>query len=168
MKPALLIIDLQKAWYRGDAADSMDAAARYANAALAAFRERDLPVAWVRHVDEEDGAVPGAPGFEFIDALERPAPGEPLVDKRYGNAFNKTGLGAYLAGEGVDTVVLAGFCAEYCVLSTCRGAEDLDLHPLLLRGALASRSDERIRFVEAVNETLSFGALERLLEATRP
>lgn len=42
MKPALIIIDLQKAWHSGDAAASMDAAARYANAALAAFRDKGL------------------------------------------------------------------------------------------------------------------------------
>jgi len=57
-----------------------------------------------------------------------------------------------------------GFCAEYCVLATYRGAEDLDLTPVLLRGALASGSLENIAFVESVSDVISYGALKRVLE----
>ena len=65
---------------------------------------------------------------------------------------------------GVDTVIITGFCAEYCVLATYRGAEDLDLTPVLLRGALASGSLENIAFVESVSDVISYGALKRVLE----
>ncbi|MBU0928292.1 MAG: isochorismatase family protein [Spirochaetes bacterium] len=165
MKMALMVIDLQKAYYAGTSRPSMDAASEYVNAALAAFRKKSLPVVWVQHVDEDDGSVPGSVGFELIDALE-PLEGEHRIQKRYGNAFNKTDCGAYLASLGVDTVVMAGYCAEYCVLSTCRGAKDLDLTPILLRGSLASGNPERIPFVEAVNDVVSYGALLKMLEAS--
>jgi nicotinamidase-related amidase len=36
-------------------------------------------------------------------------------------------LAAALQPLGVDTLIFTGFCAEYCVLATYRGAEDLDL-----------------------------------------
>ena len=65
------------------------------------------------------------------------------IHKTYGNAFNKTPLTDELRQFGVDTVIITGFCAEYCVLSTCRGAEDQDLTPILLRGSLASSVPSR-------------------------
>jgi hypothetical protein len=46
------------------------------------------------------------------------------------------------------------------VLSTCRGAEDVDFNPILLRGSLASGDSENIRFVEKINQIISLGALE--------
>ncbi len=163
MKPALMVIDMQKAWYKGASRASMDAACSYVNAAVAAFRARGLPVVWVQHIDEDDEAVPGAPGFDLIDAL-KPLEGEPRIEKRYGNAFTKTGCRDLLAGLGVDAVVLTGYCAEYCVLSTCRGAADLDLTAILLRGALASGVEKHIRFVERVNDVVSLGALMAIIK----
>ena len=76
------------------------------------------------------------------------------IHKTYGNAFNKTPLHAELQRLGVDTVIITGFCAEYCVLATYRGAEDLDLTPVFLRGALASGSLENITFVESVSDVI--------------
>jgi len=58
---------------------------------------------------------------------------------------------------------VTGFCAEYCVLSTYRGAKDLDLTPIILRDSLASDNAEHIRFVEEISETISLGALKTLL-----
>ncbi len=63
----------------------------------------------------------------------------------------------------IDTVIVTGFCAEFCVLSTYRGAEDFDFKAIMLKGALASDNAEHIRFVEEISETVSFGALKTLL-----
>jgi nicotinamidase-related amidase len=164
MKMALLVIDLQKAYYHGADAASMDSAAEYINAILPLFRGRGLPIAWIQHIDEGDGAIEGQSGFDFIDALA-PLSGEARISKRYGNAFNKTGLADLLAEERVDTVVVTGYCAEYCVLSTCRGAKDLDLAPVILRGAIASGNAENLAFVERVNDLVSYRFLAKLLKA---
>ena len=63
----------------------------------------------------------------------------------------------------MDTVIITGFCAEYCVLSTYRGADDLDLAPIILRGALASATVENIKFVESISEIISYEALKKVL-----
>jgi hypothetical protein len=49
------------------------------------------------------------------------------------------------------------------VLSTYRGALDHDFTPIILKGSLASGNPERIRFVEEISETISYGALKTLL-----
>jgi nicotinamidase-related amidase len=64
---------------------------------------------------------------------------------------------------GADTVIITGFCAEYCVLSTYRGAEDCDLTPIIFRGSLASMTPGNIKFVESIGDVISYGALKKSL-----
>jgi len=161
MNMALLVIDLQKAYCKGPDAASMDEACEYIEAILPAFRAKGLPVIWIQHDDEE--SPKGSPGFDFIDRL-KPLADEARIVKQYGNAFNKTGLAALLTEAGVDTVVLVGYCAEHCVLSTYRGALDMDLTPVLLRGAVASGSPDNLAFVERICGVVSYGFLKKALE----
>ena len=165
MKPVLLVVDVQKAFFELDpaTAQSLDSAIEYINAAIALFRQRGLQVICVQHLDKEENLLPGEDGFDLPDKLSI-LPSDLHVHKTYGNSFNKTPLEEELRKLGVDTVIITGFCAEYCVLSTCRGAEDLDLTPILLRGALASSIPENIRFVESINNVISYGALKKVLE----
>jgi nicotinamidase-related amidase len=165
MKLALLVIDVQKAFLEIDptTTQSLHGAIEYINAAIALFRKKAWPVVAVQHVDEEEKIVPGEKGYELPEELAI-LPSDLHIAKTYGNAFNKTPLEAELRALGVDGVIVTGFCAEYCVLSTCRGAEDLDLKPIILRGSLASGKPERIQFVENINNVISYGALVNFLE----
>jgi len=167
MNLALMIIDMQKAYYAGPTIAQMDAAAEYINWLIPKFEEKGLPVIWVYNVDEEDGAVPGKDVFEFIDLL-KPAEAHIKIHKRYGNSFNKTDLDAVLKSLGVDTIVLTGFCAEFCVLSTYRGAKDLDYFPVILKSGIASTKEESKQFVENISEAVTAGMLARMLGEVRP
>lgn len=163
MKPALLVIDVQKQFFGPATTQSLENAIEYINAAIALFREKQLPVISVQHVDAEENLVPGAEGFDLPDSLAI-LESDLHIHKTYGNSFNKTPLLERLRDLGVDTVILTGFCAEYCVLSAYRGALDVDLTPVILRGALASPVPENIRFVENVSDVISYGVLRKLLE----
>ena len=165
MKPALLVIDVQKEFYKSNAqtAQSLKDAVEYINAAIALFRAKNLPIFCIQHMNEKEKLVPGEDGFELPEALNI-LPSDVRIHKTYGNAFTKTSLQQKLHELDVDTVIISGYCAEYCVLSTCRGAVDLDLTPILLRGSLASDSAENIKFVESINDMISYGALKKVLE----
>ncbi len=163
MKFALMIIDLQKAFYNGESQESMDSACEYINAVLPLFRKKEFPIIWVQHMDKEDGVIPGTEGFEFIDCL-KPEKGEHRIYKEYGSSFNKTKCIEILHENDVDTVLITGYCAEYCVLSTYRGAQDHDLTPVLLRNAIASGTEKNIRFVEDISDIISYGMLKKILE----
>jgi nicotinamidase-related amidase len=162
MKMVLLVIDLQKAYYNGPDAASMDSACEYINAVLPAFRAKGLPIVWVQHDDEE--SPKGEPGFELIDQL-KPLPGEARIAKTYGNSFNKTNLKALLDAAGVDTVLITGYCAEHCVLATYCGAKDLDLTPVMLRGAIASGDAANLAFIEKISNLVTYGVLLKILES---
>jgi len=165
MKPALLVIDVQKEFLKfGETTEqSLHDAIEYINEAIALFREKDLPVICVQHIEEEDNLLPGEEGFDLPEELDI-SPSDLHIHKTYGNSFNKTPLEERLRELGVDTVIVSGFCAEYCVLSTYRGALDRDLSPIVLRGSLASNDLENIRFVESISEIISLGALKKVLE----
>jgi nicotinamidase-related amidase len=163
MKPALLVIDLQRAYYKDVAARTMDRACLAINRAIRLFRERGLPLLWIQHLDEYDGALPGKEGFEFIEALE-PAASETRIVKTYNNSFNQTGLAGILAGLGVDTVVVSGYCAEYCIIASYWGARNHDLDSLLLRGGVASDVEDNIRAIEQVTAGRSYEELEAALK----
>lgn len=162
MKLALMIIDMQKEFYAGETLSQMDKAAEYINYVLPKFEEKNLPVIWVQDLDESEGVVPGTDGFEFIDSLT-PKDGSVRIHKRYGNSFNKTDCDKILKDNGVDTVVMTGFCAEFCVLSTYRGATDLDYFPVILKNGIASTKESHREFVENISETITAGTLMKLL-----
>ena len=164
MKPALLVIDIQKQFYSFDPETqrSLKEAERYINAAIALFHEKGLPVITIQHINERDDLVPGTEGFDLPDTLDI-LEGDTRVHKTYSDAFEKTDLKSKLDEMAVDTLILTGFCAEYCVLSTCRRAKSLDYTPIILRDALASPVAEHIKMVENINEVISLGALAKLL-----
>lgn len=163
MKPALLVIDVQKAFFEDEtAARSLNRVIETINPAIDLFRRKKLPVICIQHMDPEDNLVPGQPGFDLPESLNI-LPEDLRFHKTYGNAFNKTSLTAHIKDLDVDTLIITGFCAEFCVLSTCRGAEDVDLVPIVLLDSLASGTEEHIHFVEHIQETVSLGALSRLL-----
>jgi len=164
MKPALLVIDVQKQFFKfgQTTAQSLDDAIEYINAAIELFREKELPIICIQHVDEGNGLVPGKEDFELPESLNV-VPSDLHIHKTYGNSFNKTPLQQKLRELDIDTVIVTGFCAEYCVLSTYRGAQDLDFTPIILRGSLASSVPENIKFVESISDIISYGSLKKIL-----
>jgi nicotinamidase-related amidase len=164
MKPALLIIDIQNEFFHLNQAcsDSLKSAIECINAAVDLFRKKNLPIVVIQHKSEGQGLVPGKSGFDVPESV-KVGPQDLRVVKTYGNSFTKTELAEKLRELGVDTVIVTGFCAEFCVLSTYRGAQDFDFTSIILKGSLASDNAEHIRFVEEISETISYGALKALL-----
>lgn len=165
MKPALLIIDVQNRMFEISeaTAESLDKAIESINETIALFREKDYPIFCIQHLHPENDLKPGVPGFDVPEKVAL-MPTDERIHKRYENSFNKTPLMEKLEELGVDTVIVSGFAAEHCVLSTYRGAEDRDLKPILLRGGMASVSQSNIQFVESLGDVISFGALKHTLQ----
>ncbi len=162
MKPALLIIDVQKAFFGPNTAPSLNAAIQQINTAVALFREQQLPVICIQQMEPAEQLMPGETSFDVPDDLDV-LPSDQHIHKRYENSFNKTPLMEKLRELDVDTVIVTGFSAEYCVLGTYRGAKDLDLKPFILRGAIASGTPENVGFVESISHVMPLEELRNAL-----
>ena len=87
---------------------------------ITACRQHKVPVIYIRHgEDDPEGLMVGTPGWE-IDAAVVPAPGDPVVDKRYSSAFRQTNLQARLDAMGAKNLILCGMQTEYCKLKKQR------------------------------------------------
>jgi nicotinamidase-related amidase len=165
VKPALLVIDMQERFVAEASAamkQSWEDAIASINQVIRLFRQKGFPVIGVEHTDKDDGLVPGSAGFD-LDRRIALLPEDARVRKAFGSAFAKTELAAILREGGVDTVVVSGFCAEWCVLATARGAEPEGVKAMILADGIASGHPARIPFILEINESISSGALETLL-----
>ncbi len=164
MKPALLIIDIQNKFFARNAVttDSLNNAIEYISTAIELFRERNLPIIAIQHQNKEAGLVPGSRDFDLPESVKL-RDSDIKILKTYGDAFNKTNLATQLHSLDIDTVIISGFCAEFCVNATGIGAENNDIVPIVLKGALASGHPERIALIEEINDIISIGALKAAL-----
>lgn len=116
-RTALLIIDVQKGVVAQ--AHERDAVVANIGAVLERARAAGVPVVWIQHEDEQ--LVNGSEAWEYVDDLVRDA-AEPLVPKRYADAFEDTDLEAQLAERGVGRVVVVGAQTDECIRGTLHGA----------------------------------------------
>lgn len=143
MKTALLIIDIQKDYFRGgkhELVGPLDAA-RKAYELLQCFREHDQPHVHIQHVSLKPDAtffIAGDSGTDIHDSVAH-FEGEPLVQKHYPNAFRETNLLELLKGWGIERVVVTGMMTHMCVDATARAAADLGFDVIVAGDACATR-----------------------------
>jgi nicotinamidase-related amidase len=83
----------------------------------------------------------GTKGSEVMDELKL-EPSDIFLPKRRFSAFFKTDLDQTLRVFGVDTIVVTGVTAEYCVLTTVIDGVCHDFYAILLEDCTASRNKE--------------------------
>lgn len=164
MRPALLVIDVQKQFFNPNTNDSLHNAIEHINAAIAFFREKDFPIIAIQNINTADNLIPGTEGFDLPESLDI-QPSDINIHKTYTNSFNKTSLEEQLRDLSVDTVIVSGYSAAYCVLSGYRGAQDVDLNAMVLLNAIASPVADYITFVEDITETISLDGLKEMVAA---
>jgi nicotinamidase-related amidase len=163
MKLALFVIDMQNVSYYGPSKESMDKASGCINAAVEVFRENNLPIVWIQNENKKNGSIRGTKNFEIIENL-KPNKNEKIIVIEYKNSFNKTELLNYVNENSIDTIIITGYSAAYCVLSTYRAAEDYDLRPIILKNAIAANVDANIQLVENTNDIMTINVLKYLIE----
>ncbi len=114
---ALLVIDMQNGVVNG--AYRRDEVVARIGALVEGARAAGTPVIWVQHSSLD--LAEGDEGWRLVLELT-PGDGEPIVHKRYGDAFEATDLEQLLAERRVGCLVVAGAETDACIRSTIHGA----------------------------------------------
>jgi nicotinamidase-related amidase len=114
---ALLVVDVQNNVVAN--AYQRDEVIANINALVDRARAEDVPVIWVQH--SSDDLPEGSEAWEYVPELKR-LDSEPVVHKRYGDAFEDTTLEKELAGAGAGRLVVTGAQTDACIRATLHGA----------------------------------------------
>ena len=160
MNTALVILDAQNDFFAAGNPNlpAFEAAAEVINAAIARFRTAGGGPIFVQHTSERKPA--GSQRWAINDRFDcRPI--DVRFNKTTENAFWNTGLDALLRSQRVGRVLIAGFIAERCVLSTLRGAKERGYQAVLLEGGIAGYDDRYTQFTLEISPRLSLEALRQ-------
>lgn len=161
-KPALLVIDMQKAFLPYMDEKEVQAGTTMINATIDLFRKAGLPVIRVYHTDPERGPKPGSDGFAFA-ADVHVKDTDPQVIKNYPSGFKKTELGQVLEDLGCDTVFLCGLSSVGCVLATYFEAQGLEYTTFMVKDALISHRSDLTQSVEDITDAVGYEAIAYML-----
>ena len=149
-RTALVVVDLQKGTIGSHpmAHPAENVIGRAAELA-AAFRQRGLPVVFVRHAGNPAGRTKYGQGggdwppefTELVPGLGA-EPGDLRVTKHSWSAFATSGLDATLRALGVTQVVIAGVATSFGVESTARDAYDRGYHVTIAADATTDPTPE--------------------------
>ena len=160
MKPALLVIDPQNDFFVGDNPNLAEfrATIPVINAAIALFRTNDWPIVFMQHTspDKPVGSYAWAISRLFDCQL-----GDTQLSKTYYNSFWNTKLDEILQADEIDFVVVCGYVAEYCVLSTLRGALERGFRSAILEQSIASLNDQYTQFIWDISPHITFDDLHK-------
>lgn len=155
MKRALIVIDVQESFRAPEfwADLGNQKIAEPVNRLVHLAREAGDLVVWVLHnapgtgtsFDPESGQV------RLLDEVERPLPGEPVLNKTVHNAFTTTNLQHLLTRAGVGELWLCGIRTEQCVETTTRFASDLGYRAVFVTDATTTNPIGDLS-VEAITE----------------
>jgi len=146
-KTALIVIDLQKGIVSLPCAHPVGDVIQRAGALADAFRGRALPVVLVNVAGAPSGRTEQAPRVrefpagwtDLVPELKQQRE-DHIVTKRTVDAFVNTDLEAWLKGEGVTQVVIAGVSTSMGVEATARHARDLGFNVTLAVDAMTDMS----------------------------
>jgi len=151
---ALLVIDVQQGLFRKSTPiyraqallDTLEGLIRRA-------REGGGPVVFIQHAS--DKVLPfGSEEWQLHPRLV-PEPGDLLIHKQHGNAFEDTPLQAELEARGIRRVVVSGLVTHGCVRATCQGALALGYEVVLIADGHSSYSKDAARLLEEWNRKLA-------------
>lgn len=126
---ALIVIDPQVEYFTGLLPiqyPPRDESIQRIRRAIETAERAGLPVVMVQHTSGDDAPVfnPAAAEFELHAALQaRDGGAWKRVVKSFSSIFPETGMDAWLAENEVDTITLAGYMTNNCVLATAADAE---------------------------------------------
>jgi nicotinamidase-related amidase len=114
---ALLVLDAQNGVMAG--AHNRDGVIANIAFLVEKARAENVPLVWVQH--STDDMPKGSDGWHYVPELSQ-GESEPVIHKRYPDAFENTDLEAVLAERTVGRLIVTGAQTDECIRSTLHGA----------------------------------------------
>lgn len=139
MKSGLILIDIQNDYFKDGKTElnHPTETAKCAKTILDFFRENNLPVYHIQHINTTTKAA-GSTGAE-INSLVTPNKDEKVFIKHVPNSFYNTALAETLSNNGIKHIVVCGMMTHMCVDTTVRAAKDLGFSVTLIEDACTTK-----------------------------
>ncbi len=135
MKSALLVIDVQRAFFDADPRPyEADAVIDRINSLAARARAAGTPVVFVHHERPSVGLEYGSESWQLERHLVVKEV-DTILRKTTPDSFLRTELAALLARWGTEQLVICGYATEFCVDTTTRRAAALGFPVVLVADA---------------------------------
>lgn len=137
MTKALIVIDMQNGVVNpaGKVIYNRAGLVHLINERIAAYRQAQLPIIFVQHVDED--LVPDSTAWQLVSSLDV-LPTDLRIQKEHPNAFYRTNLQKILNQQQVDQLEICGAQTEYCVDATVKMAHGLGYQVVMKHGAAST------------------------------
>lgn len=162
--PALMVIDMQHDFLDPKFISESPSLIPNTRKLLEAARSAEIPVIHTKEchrpgkvdmgselyaVEHPIHCVEGTRGIEIIDELA-PISGEHIVHKRRWNSFLGTDLEILLKNLKVETLIISGIMADFCVLFTAGEAHQRDYHVRLVEDCTDSYNKSAKAAIELI------------------
>lgn len=163
MNKALIIIDIQNDYFQGGNSELVKPieASLKAKELLEYFRENQMPVFHVQHINLRKGAtyfLPNTKGVEIHENV-KPLENEIIIQKNFPNSFLETNLEVELEKLSVNELVICGMMSHMCIDSTTRAAFDLGFDCIVAHDACTTKDlvflDKKVNASEVHNSFMS-------------
>ena len=155
-RPALLIIDMAKAWTMPGGpfhCDGIESIIEVTRDLVRLAHAKKVPIfftttayepgcrdagVWIRKIPSLALLTVGSDACELDDRLEK-HDGDALLIKKMASAFNGTNLAQTLTASSVDTVLITGVTASGCIRHSAEDCVSSGFRPIVVRDAVGDR-----------------------------
>ncbi len=151
---ALLVIDVQQGLFdRPTPIFHADRLLQVINDLAEQARQAHVPVFYIQHTNNSFLAE-NSPGWQLHPAI-CPAPGETVIKKSHGSAFEKTSLEALLDAQGVGRLIITGLVTHGCIKAAAQDAHRLGYEVTLVEDGHSNYHAKAAATIEEWNRTLA-------------
>lgn len=146
MNTTLIVIDVQRDYFKGGKNELVNAeeALIHIKRILSLFRDKNLPIFYIQHINLQENAaffLPGSDGIKIHEYIA-PQPGEKVVVKHTPDSFFQTELQKNLKSKNIKRLVVCGMMSHMCVDTTVRTAKSSGYEVVLLSEGCATKDLE--------------------------
>ena len=150
---ALLVIDVQQALFEKRLPiHQADALLKNINHLVKKAHQAQATVVYIQHSGKGDLGR-GEPGWQLHPDIQR-IPGDLLIHKHHGDAFQETELLDELNARQIGRLVITGLVTNGCVMVTCESALSLGYRVTLAADAHSTYSEKAAELIASLNQTM--------------